>query len=335
MQTRIRIKVTENNALQLLADYVLWKYGEGDLMKLEDQCTYNLDFDDEDKVYKQILTWLMLERKDPKTGKTSVEEFVEMFVNNNSELAKKILGMRNIITDTFLILENKGNNILFMEDSKRKKFSVQVKSEHSYMYTIGRFVEGRIHPWGDVYKFAGIIKLKKSNEEILKETGLIMPDLVMKWHEKKFKEDAESIVINKGSSLQSILNKLPSEWINALCSRLHIKRVGKKSDKVKKIVTVLLSTRLQVVTNKLPKDALEALELVKQNDGVIRYSELVKKYGGDDFGLWWEKNPPITPIGTLRIHGLLIVGRMLKGERLFKTAMIPKDILQNMNNQIV
>lgn len=329
-----RVKVTENNALQRIADYVLWKYGENEVMKLEDQCTYNLDFDDEEKVYKQILTWLMFERKDPYTGKTSVEEFVEKFVNDNSELAKKILGMRNIITDTFLILENK-NNILFVEDSHRKKFRVQIFPEHSSMYTIGRSVKGRIHPWGDVYKFAGIIKLMKSKEEILKETGLIMPGLLMKQYEKKFKEDAESIIINKSSSLQSLLNKLPSEWINALCSRLHIKRFGKKSDKVKKIVTVLLSTHLQEVINTLPKDALEALALIKRNDGVIRYSELVKKCGGDDFGLWWEKNPPNTAIGILRIHGLLIVGKMLKGERLYKTAIIPKEILQNMNNKTV
>ena len=143
-----RVKVTESNALQLLADYVQWKYGEEEIVKLQDQCTYELDFDDEDKVYKQILTWLMLERKDPQTGKTSVEEFVEKFVNNNSELAKKVLGMGNLITDTFLILDNKGN-VLFVEDSHRKMFRVQVFPEHSGMYTVGRFVEGRIHPWGD------------------------------------------------------------------------------------------------------------------------------------------------------------------------------------------
>ncbi|HEY6537368.1 MAG TPA: hypothetical protein VIY08_16475 [Candidatus Nitrosocosmicus sp.] len=58
-------------------------------MKLEDRCTYNLDFDDGNIVYKQILIWLMFERKDPQTRKTSVEEFVEKFVNNNSYLAKK------------------------------------------------------------------------------------------------------------------------------------------------------------------------------------------------------------------------------------------------------
>ena len=116
-----RVKVTEKNALQLLGDNVLWKYGEDGVWNLEDQCTYNLDFDDENKVYKQIFIWLMFERKDLQTGKTSVEEFVEKFVNNNSDSAKKILGMRNIITDTFLILKNK-DNILIVEGLSEKKF---------------------------------------------------------------------------------------------------------------------------------------------------------------------------------------------------------------------
>ena len=120
-----------------------------------------------------------------------------------------------------------------------------------------------------------------------------------------------------------------------MCSRFHIKRSGKKRDKVKKLVTVLLSEHLQVVINTLPKDVLEALALVKQNDGMMKYSELVKKCGDDDFGFLWEKNPPKTAIGILRIHGLLIVGRILKGERLYKTAIIPKEILQNLNNKTV
>ena len=44
---------------------------EEEIVKLQDQCTCELDFDDQDKVYKQILTWVMLERKDPHTGDIS------------------------------------------------------------------------------------------------------------------------------------------------------------------------------------------------------------------------------------------------------------------------
>ncbi len=67
----------------------------------------------------------MLERKDPQTGKTAVEEFIEKFVNKNSKLAKKILDMGNIIKNTFLILGNK-DDIIFIEDFNRKKLDVPI-----------------------------------------------------------------------------------------------------------------------------------------------------------------------------------------------------------------
>jgi len=326
-----RLKVTENNALQLLADYVQWKYGEQEIMEMQDECTFDLDFgDDQNKVYKQILLWLMFERKDPRTEKLTVEEFVEKFVDDNNDLAKKILGIRNIIKDIFLIVGNKGD-IVFMEDSNKEKFNVQILPEQITLYSPGRFVDGRIYPWGNLYRFASIVKLRKSDDEIMKEMGLITPDVVMNMYEKKFKENAESIVISRNSSLQSLLNKLPSEWINAVCVNLGIKRVGKKGEKVMKIATMLVSPRLQIVIGNLPKDSIEALKLVKQNDGVMIYGDLVKRYNGDDFGLWWEKNPPKTPVGILRIHGLLIVGKMPKADRSHKTAMIPKEILNNIN----
>ncbi|MDN5845003.1 MAG: hypothetical protein L0H53_01875 [Candidatus Nitrosocosmicus sp.] len=93
---------------------------------------------------------------------------------------------------------------------------------------------------------------------------------------------------------------------------------------------LLVPSRLQDIIRALPKNSFEALELVKQNGGIMRYSKIVKRFGGDDFGLWWEENPPKTPIGILRIHGLLMVGKIPKGERLFKTAMIPKEIMEKM-----
>ena len=99
-------------------------------------------------------------------------------------------------------------------------------------------------PWGkgNLYRFASISKLMKSDEERMRDMGLITPDAVMDWYEKKFKEDAESILIStRNSSLQSILNKLPSEWINAICVNLGLKKTGKKVEKVKKITTLLLS----------------------------------------------------------------------------------------------
>jgi hypothetical protein len=339
-----RLKITENNVLQLLIDYVQWKYGEEEIMNLRDECTSELNFfgDNQYLVYKQILLWLTFERKDSQTGKLAVEEFVEKFVKNKnngkSDLANRLLNVtKNMTKDIFLIVGNK-DDVVFLEDSHKKKFNVKIPREQVALFNPGRFVEGRIYPWGgwgkgDLHHFASIALMRKSHEEVMREMGLITtPDQIMEWYEKNFKEKAESIVISgRSSSLQSILNKLPPEWINAICVNLGIKKTGKRGEKVKRITSVLLvPSRLQDIIRALPKNSFEALELVKQSGGIMRYSKLVKRFNGDDFGLWWEENPPKTPIGILRIHGLLMVGKIPKGERLFKTAMIPKEIMEKM-----
>jgi hypothetical protein len=166
------LKVTENNALQLLTDYVQWKYGDQEIMNMQDECTFELNFlgDDQAKIYKQILLWLIFERKDPQTGKLAVEEFVEKFVkyDDNNDLAKMMMNMKNITKDVFLVLGNK-DDIVFMEDSHKKKFNIWIPREQVPLYTSGSFVEGRIYPWGkgDLYRFASIAKLKKRRRSLV------------------------------------------------------------------------------------------------------------------------------------------------------------------------
>lgn len=327
-----RPKVTENNAIRLLTDYVAWKYMDIDIMKLKDECTYELKFiDDEELIFNQIFMWLVFQRRDPYTGKLAVEEFVEKYVKDNKDLATKMMKIRNITKDVFLILGNKGD-VVFLKDSNNKRFNVRVFPKHqSALYTVGRRVSVRIYPWGkDQYRFASISKLMvKRDDEIKRERGMVTPDVFMNWNEKDFKQDAESIIINTNSSLQSILNKFPSEWIDAICVNLGIKKIGKKNEKVNKIIATLVApTTLQDIIKTLPNTSLQVLKIVKQNDGVMRYNELVKRYNGDDFSLWWKKNPPKTPIGILRIRGLLMVGKIPKGERLYKTAIIPKELIK-------
>ena len=70
------------------------------------------------------------------------------------------------------------------------------------------------------------------------------------------------------------------------------------------------------------------MNLQGHKGGVIGYNDLVRRYNGDDLGMFWEKRPPKTPVGVLRIHGLLFVGRIPKGERLRKMVIIPKEILR-------
>ena len=78
------------------------------------------------------------------------------------------------------------------------------------------------------------------------------------------------------------------------------------------------------------KTSQQALLSIKERGGVVKYKEIVKKYT-DDTNLSWEKNPPNSPIGLLRRHGLVIVGRMLINNRFYKVILIPKEILEKLS----
>ena len=46
----------------------------------------------------------------------------------------------------------------------------------------------------------------------------------------------------------------------------------------------------------------------------------------DEITFWWNEDPPTSTIGVLRLNALLAVGRMPIGERMYKIALIPADI---------
>ncbi len=327
-----RLPVTEDNFLQILADYTEWKYKD-EIIRSIDQCTWDLQFESDEFVYKQLLTWFILERINPATGKTILDEFID-FVSkesNNHLLVDKLMGMKKIISDTFHIIDRKGNIITLKGKSNPKKYTVKVSPEHSSRYASGRFVRAKIFPWEDHYRFAGITKIKIYDNSRNLPTGIITQDMIeeiQEHFEKRLVRDAESIIVSQRSTLQGMLKKLPYVWIDGICSSIHLRKKCKKEDKVKGIVSILLNPQhLNVLVNTLPEDARKALLFVKEKGGIIRYNDLVKKYP-DDTGIDWQNKLPNSPVGILRRHGLLIVGKSLKNTRFYKVVLIPKEILQ-------
>jgi hypothetical protein len=190
----------------------------------------------------------------------------------------------------------------------------------------------RIFPWGNYYRCAGITKIKIYHNNKNFPNGIItqnMIEQIQDYFEKKYVKDAESIIISKRSTLSGMLNKFPYWWIDGISASLLLNKKGKKKEKVKRIVNVLInSQRLNdLVNNTLPKDSQQALSYIKQKGDVVKYKDIVKKYP-DDINIDWEKDLPKSPIGLLRRHGLVIVGRMLINNRFYKVILIPKEISQ-------
>jgi hypothetical protein len=171
-------------------------------------------------------------------------------------------------------------------------------------------------------------------ERIYKSLGLTPPGAMMRYLEKSWRKERESQPINLNTTISAGLNKYPSEWINGVCKAIGISTEGKKRDKVSHIRSKLTAQLTQTL-EKIPTESLDALRLVIDSCGWMRYNQLSKKYGDEENdSYWWETEPPKSVIGILRLHGLLFVGKAgLKG-RMYKVAVVPKEFREQVQKML-
>ena len=136
-------------------------------------------------------------------------------------------------------------------------------------------------------------------------------------------EDSKPITLN--ITISTGLNKFKISRINAVSKTLGISKKDVKKDKIDQIVS-RLTTELDKVIDKLPPESKEALKLVMDEGGWIKYNKLSNEYGDENDSYFWETEPPTSTIGMLRLHGLLFVGKAGIGGRMYKVAVVPKDI---------
>ncbi len=101
-----------------------------------------------------------------------------------------------------------------------------------------------------------------------------------------------------------------------------------RREKVARIVAYLRnSASLWKTIQTLPSECREALDYVLQCGGQVKYGELSRRFGDEAAdGWWWDKKPPQSTPGQLRLRGLLFVGRTPIGGRLYKVAIIPEEV---------
>lgn len=142
------------------------------------------------------------------------------------------------------------------------------------------------------------------------------------------REEIEAKVLPPKTTLQAALNKLPAPWIDGICICLGLPVQGIRREKVACIrlyLTHAASLRRTIET--LPGECRKALEYMLQQGGQVKYGELSRRFGdeGGD-GWWWDKKPPRSTLGRLRLRGLVFVGRSSIAGRLYKVAIIPQEI---------
>ncbi len=168
-------------------------------------------------------------------------------------------------------------------------------------------------------------------------TSELTDELVRYWGDR-WRIEEENKVIRVNLSLTTALNKLPGKWLDAACqaNRLTLQgdRYGSRRAKVSALVARLTSeNELRRCVAELPPHARSALRRVVDNGGWMRLADLTRDFGSmDGDGWFWDEEPPTSCLGELRRRALLFVGRTSRtkdgkpGKRMFKVAVVPKDI---------
>ena len=158
-----------------------------------------------------------------------------------------------------------------------------------------------------------------------------MMEQIQGYFEKRFVKDAESIIINRRSTLSGMLNKFPYWWIDGIFTTFK-QKMQEKGKSRELLRYFLIQIAWTILFNSLPRDSQKALTFIKEKGGVVKYRDIVKKCP-DGANFDWEKEPPNLPVGLLRRHVLAIVGKMLINNRFYKVILIPKEILQIFNSR--
>ncbi|NJD54125.1 MAG: hypothetical protein FIB07_14820 [Candidatus Methanoperedens sp.] len=308
--------INEKNVNQAIFDYSNKKYGK----RLKELFKRYLDeFPEKDaelpeeKWRNNFLSWLFFEKVLPETGMTIAEEFAENTPDLSPEMRVNVMQMKNIIRSRFIVISRKGLFLKIKDMEGNKVYKVKLHA--SCPVYPNAVLTGRIHPFGDHYRFAGVFFMSTS-------PLILDPDILMSAYENKGLKKIESILLRKGSSLQSIMNKYPAHWIDWMCKHYGLKE-RLKTEKVRAIENKIANDLPQIVSE-LPEKSKEALDFCIKQGGFVKYGQL-KEYD-DDMDFFWKEGKTLSTIGLLRQKGLLVVGKMVYGDRQFKVAFIPVEI---------
>lgn len=148
------------------------------------------------------------------------------------------------------------------------------------------------------------------------------------FHSSQYK-NANSIALNINATLHSCLNKLPTEWINAIAMFWKRPAIKTKRERVKDLAMFLIDENsISVTAENISPIEKQVLKMVLDHDGYTQYGKLQRKFGSEeDDSYWWTNSPPQSTIGKLRYKGLIYVGKAPVKSRNYKIALIPKDLL--------
>ena len=160
----------KEDILPELYDYCRQKYNKTEMTQfinqLENEFPYHIEGMDTNSFIRSFMDWFVLEKIIPKTGKRLTESYVEEQPGLDEEKKQKILNTKHIIVSEFVVIAKEGFNLKLKNRENGNYYPVTQVSNNPQIQA-NTMILGRIFPWGEIYRFAGVIKEEIERLELL------------------------------------------------------------------------------------------------------------------------------------------------------------------------
>lgn len=171
------------------------------------------------------------------------------------------------------------------------------------------------------------------DEYYLQDTDFMDPEMNDKVMDKigtHYREKLESKPLPTGTRLRPALNKLPWYWTVGMCVELGLESPTRTPERVDVLEGYLTTPgSIEDVWSFLPEDSRRILHwLVIENGGFATTRELYGEFGPDDDCSWfWHADYlPTSPLGLLRLGGLVFIGMATIKKDRVKIAAVPIEL---------
>ena len=317
-------RINEDNFLQALVDWTQATYDD-ELDRYGGDYPYPRHFDTEDKLVKQTIIWFVLEWKNPRTGTTLLEEFVDKFIKD-PELAAQVSQFGCVSYSTFRAVRRVSKHVLLVADEHTEK-EYQVRFRNKLPRSCEDvYFSGYIHPWKDdgAYRATGIITFK----QIPDDDPLGLAD-TLKRTDRKIEKEAqavsEEVPISANAKLSAYLWRQSIIQVMEVAKFLNVPE-GNKRERIAGIKDVLSTNGVGILKSLSKKELACLLYVYQSPQKAVKHEDLERRFGKDDFRLSLFERGALSAMGRLREKGLLIVGRKEIQSKQHKVAVVPSEI---------
>ncbi|MCG2796398.1 MAG: SEC-C domain-containing protein [Actinomycetia bacterium] len=175
--------------------------------------------------------------------------------------------------------------------------------------------------------------IEPEDEYYLQDADFTDPDKTDKVMEKigrHLRGKLESKPLPPGTRLRPALNKLPWFWTKGMCVELGLENPPRAPERVDALEEYLTRPgSIEDIWARLPEGSRRMLNwLVVEKLGFATVEKLSREFGPDDDSSWfWHAGyMPTSPLGLLRLNGLVFVGMATIKKRRLKIAAVPMEL---------